>query len=136
MLEQKIMPRPSAVSEPFWQGAREGQLRLQQCDACGHYQFYPRLMCSHCGAQDLTWQRASGRGRVASFTIVRRGISLAYTAPYVVALIDLEEGVRMMSQIQIDNPDDGRLMVGAEVRVLFADWADNVVVPVFELIDP
>ncbi|MEM7001263.1 MAG: Zn-ribbon domain-containing OB-fold protein [Pseudomonadota bacterium] len=135
MPEQKIMPRPSAVSEPFWQGAREGQLRLQQCNSCGHYQFYPRLMCSHCGAQDLAWQPASGRGRVASFTIVRRGISLAYTAPYVVALIDLEEGVRMMSQILIDNPGDGRLMVGADVRVLFADWADNVVVPVFELID-
>ena len=79
-------------------------------------------MCSHCGSRALNWRAVSGKGRIASFTVVRRGVSSAYEAPYVVALIDLQEGPRMMSQIVELNPDTTDLRVGAEVEVSFAVW--------------
>ena len=90
-------------------------------------------MCSHCGSQSLKWQTASGRGKIASFTVVRRGVSAAYEGPYVVALIDLDEGPRMMSQILIDNPDGAALGVGAAVSAVFKNWSEETKVAVFKI---
>ena len=129
----KIQPRPTAVSEPYWQGCRDKELGLQFCTSCNKHQFYPRIVCSKCGSSELEWQKASGQGTIASFTVVRRGVSESYTAPYVVALIDLAEGVRMMSQVLTSNPDDGRLRVGAKVAVSFVAWSTEMMVPVFSL---
>ncbi|MEM1231898.1 MAG: Zn-ribbon domain-containing OB-fold protein [Pseudomonadota bacterium] len=129
----RILPRPTAVSEPYWQGCAEGELRLQRCADCGRHQFYPRIFCSHCGGQDLAWEAVAGTGRIASYTVVRRGVSRAYEAPYVIALIDLDVGVRLMSQIAVSDPDDQRLNVGAAVTVTFAKWSAEVTVPLFEL---
>jgi len=127
----KILPRETELTAPYWEGCRAGELRLQCCASCNKYQFYPRSVCSHCGRAHLSWQTVSGFGRVASFTVVRRGISEGYQAPYVVALIDLDEGPRMMSSIVTDDPDSVR--VGADVRVEFADWGEGHTLPVFVL---
>ncbi len=132
---QKIQPRPTAVSAPYFEGCRQGVLRLQQCAACGRQQFYPRIVCSHCGADDLQWHAASGAGRIASYTVVRRGVSAAYEAPYVVALIDLAEGPRMMSQIVHIDADDARLRIGASVCVEFQAWSEDIDLPVFKLLE-
>ena len=134
----KIQPRPTAVSAPYWDGCAAGELRPQYCPVCAAHQFYPRIVCSKCGGTDLEWRQASGKGVIASFTVVRRGVSAAYEGPYVVALIDLEEGVRLMSQVVTADPDDGTftigaLKVGAKVAVAFARWSDEVAVPVFEI---
>ena len=127
----KITPTPTALAEAYWEGCRQGELRLQQCDSCERYQFYPRVLCTHCGGDVLSWRAVSGRGLVASFTVVRRGISKAYPAPYVVALIDLEEGPRMMSNIIVDDPQ--QVAVGSAVSVTFQPWGGDHVLPVFEL---
>lgn len=127
----KILPRETELTAPYWEGCRAGELRLQCCASCSKYQFYPRSVCSHCGHAHLHWQKVSGCGRVASFTVVRRGISADYEAPYVVALIELDEGPRMMSSIVTDNPID--VKVGAHVRVEFADWGEGQMLPVFAL---
>jgi uncharacterized OB-fold protein len=132
---QKIQPRPTAVSAPYFEGCRAGELRLQLCGACGRYQFYPRIVCSHCGADEVRWQAASGAGRIASFTVVRRGVSAAYEAPYIVALIDLAEGPRMMSQIVHIDAEDARLRIGASVCIEFQAWSDEIDLPVFRLRD-
>jgi len=129
----KIQPKPTFVSEPYWQGCRDKELSLQFCNSCNKHQFYPRIICATCGNSELEWQKASGHGTIGSFTVVRRGVSEAYTAPYVVALIDLEEGVRMMSQVLTSNPDDSRLRVGANVTVAFVAWSTEMMVPVFTL---
>ena len=128
----KILPRETALSAPYWAGCRAGELRLQHCAECEQFQFYPRTLCSHCGADDLHWQAVSGAGHIASFTVVRRGIAPAYVAPYAVALIDLHEGPRMMSSIDTDDPDS--LRVGAPVQVSFADWGEDCRMPVFRLV--
>ena len=125
----KILPPETEVARPFREGCRAGELRLQRCDDCGRFQFYPRILCSHCGGDRLAWQPVSGRGRIASFTVVRRGISPAYPAPYVVALVDLAEGPRMMSAIVGSEPES--VAVGAAVAVRFESWGADHVLPVF-----
>ena len=127
----KILPPETEVSRPFWEGCREGELRLQRCGSCGEYQFYPRIICSHCSSSELSWEVVSGLGKVASFSVVQRAISPAYIAPYVVALIDLDEGPRMMSSIVGCEPED--VSVGAAVRVTFEQWGPEHTLPVFEL---
>lgn len=126
---QKLLPPHTELSRPFWEGCERGELRVQACQDCGRKQFYPRIFCVNCGSRNLRWEAVSGKGQVASFTVVRRGISSAYEAPYVVALVDLEEGPRMMSQIRTDEPDD--IAIGAQVEVSFEAWSEELSVPIF-----
>ena len=93
--------------------------------------FYPRTHCDQCHSADLVWRTASGAGHIASYTVVRRGVSADFEAPYIVALIDLEEGPRMMSQIIEADPE--ALAVGLSVTVDFAAWSEEITLPVFRL---
>jgi hypothetical protein len=130
---ERTQPPVTTLTEPYWEGCRAGELRLQRCSNCGKHQFYPRTLCSHCGGRELDWVAAAGGGRIASFTVVRRAISKAYQSPYVVALIDLDEGVRMMSTVIDAAPDTVR--IGDAVTVDFAAWSDAISLPVFRLAD-
>jgi uncharacterized OB-fold protein len=128
---EKTLPRVTALTKPFWDGCVAGELRMQHCGDCNHYQYYPRSICSSCGGKALGWNPVSGKGVIASFTIVRRAISPAYAAPYMVALVDLAEGPRMMSII-VDEISD-QIVVGAAVTVRFESWGDGLKMPVFIL---
>ena len=128
----KILPPSTALTETYWAGCREGELRLQQCDACGKFQFYPRVLCAHCGHRDLSWRRASGRGAVASYSVVHRPISDAYPAPLIIALVDLEEGPRMMSSLVDIAPEE--VQVGAVVQADFFPWSEEISMPVFRVV--
>lgn len=127
----RTQPLGSALSEPWFAAANEGRLLLQRCTSCGHHQFYPRIVCTRCSAPEPEWVEASGKGVVASFTVVRHAVSGAYAAPYVVALVDLSEGPRMMSNIIACEPGDVR--IGHAVQVCFEQWDDDVALPVFTL---
>jgi uncharacterized OB-fold protein len=133
MAESKALPTPTPLSAPYWQAAREGRLVLQRCEACGKHQFYPRSICAACASERLAWSDASGRGRVKSFTVIRRAVSPAYEpeVPYVVALIELAEGPTLMSNVVGCAPEAVR--IGACVRVRFDAWSDAITVPVFTL---
>ncbi len=130
----RTQPTRSALSEPWFDACKHERLLIQQCSACGSYQFYPRILCTHCDARDPTWVEASGSGRIASFTVVRRAVSEAYEAPYVVALVDLEEGPRLMTNIVDCAPEAVR--IGARVSVRFEPWGADVDLPVFALVEP
>ncbi len=129
----KILPPDTELSRPFWDGCRNNQLLMQHCSDCDRFQFYPRIVCSHCESDQLSWRPVSGQGSVASFTIVRRGISKAYEAPYVVALVDLKEGPRMMTSVVGCDPES--IAVGDAVEVQFEPWCSGqgseYVLPVF-----
>lgn len=125
----KTLPPDTELSRPFWEGCRASELRLQHCNDCDRFQFYPRFICSHCNSDVLSWRAVSGQGRVASFTVVRRGISRAYEVPYVVALIDLDEGPRMMSSVVGCDPE--AVTVGDIVNVQFESWGADHTLPVF-----
>ena len=130
---ERILPTDSEIARPYWEGCRLGELRLQHCASCDQYQFYPRILCSHCSASDLSWRRVSGQAVVSSFTVVRRAVSPAYAAPYVVALVTLDEGPCMMTNIVIDDPQ--KVSVGAAVNVMFEPWGADYVLPVFCLVE-
>lgn len=130
---RKALPVPTPESAPYWQGCRESKLLLQRCEACGRHQFYPRVICTACSNARLAWVAGSGRGRVKSFTVIRRAVSAAYEAdvPYVVALIELAEGPTLMSNI-VDAPPEN-VRIGAPVRVRFDAWSEDLRLPVFLL---
>lgn len=128
----RVLPTDrSALVAAYLDGCSASELRLQRCDSCGAWQFYPRPFCTHCGSGDLSWRTASGLGRIATFSTVYRSIGPAYEAPYTIALIDLAEGPRMMSIIVGADPDT--LAVGDPVSVAFETWAEDVSLPVFHV---
>lgn len=128
----KHLPPVNGESAPYWEGCKQGELRLQQCPSCSHIQFYPRLLCTKCSGRGLSWIAASGAGRVKSFTIVRRAVSEAYEpdVPYVIALIELAEGPTMMSNIVSCDPET--VEMNMPVRVTFDPWTEEISMPLFE----
>jgi uncharacterized protein len=128
----KPVPVPTRETKPYWEGGKQHELRIQKCAACGHYQFYPRLYCTACMSDRVEWVTASGRGKVLSFTIVYRPVTQAFAAdvPYVVALITLDEGPQMMSNIVGCSPE--KVQIGMPVEVMFEDWTEEISVPKFK----
>ena len=118
-----FLPEPfvNADSEAYWAAAKEGRLVLQQCADCGHVEFMPRHVCPKCWSENRTWTDAAGTGTVHSFSIVHRAPLPAFRedCPYVVALIDLDEGPRMMTNIVGDGAC--QVAIGSEVEVCFED---------------
>ena len=97
---EKPFPLPDADTAPFWDAVTAGRLDVQRCQSCGRHVFYPRSLCPHCGGADLEWVTVSGRGTVYSYTVVHRApAEFEAEAPYVVALVELEEGVRMLTRL-------------------------------------
>jgi hypothetical protein len=124
MAEPTKLPTDSD-SDAYVAGCREGKLLLQRCDSCGQWQFYPRRYCRHCHASTLRFHEVSGRGVVHSFTIVRRAPTAAFAdrVPYAVAVIELAEGPRMMSNVIDCAPEE--VAIGLEVELAFGPAADG-----------
>ena len=132
----KPVPVPTEDTAYFWERCRARELVLQRCADCGRIQFYPRALCTSCLSDRLEWIPACGRGAVHSFTTVFRAPTLAFQAeaPYVVAVIELEEGVRMISQVVGCGPD--RVAIGMPVEVVFEDVSDTIALPKFRPAGP
>jgi uncharacterized OB-fold protein len=124
MEKQLPLPIANADSAFYWRSAKEGKLVLRRCRSCGKTHFMPRYLCPVCWSDDLEWIEASGKGTVHSFTIVRRASSPAFAGrtPYVVALIDLAEGPRMMTNIVGEGALD--VEIGDRVRLEFEERGD------------
>lgn len=122
----KPLPVPSPVTEKFWRAARRHELVLQRCGACERYICYPRALCPHCLSDDLQWTAVSGRGSVYSFTVARRPTASVFadSVPYVIAVVELEEGPRMTTNIVGCAPEDVR--IGMAVEAAFEDVTDEV----------
>lgn len=109
-------PSPSGLNAELYAHCARGELRLQRCDDCGAWRHPPRVMCAHCSSERWQWTRASGRGRLYTWTVTHQALvpSFADAVPYVVAVVELEEGVRLVSglrgiaaaELEIDLPLD------------------------------
>ena len=130
----KPLPVITEENRPFWEGCKRGVLLLQYCEVCQRYQFYPRLYCMQCGANALRWEQASGRGVIYSYTIIRQNKSPEFVndTPYNVAIIQLEEGPRLMSNVVEAAPE--ALRVDLPVTVVFDPVSDAITLPHFRLI--
>ncbi len=128
----KPLPSVSGETRPFWEACRKGELLIQKCDSCGRHQFYPRGICAGCWATDIQWVKASGRGTVWTFTVTyqNRTPGFAEDVPYVLALVELEEGVRMFTNIIDCEPGDTK--IGMPVEVAFVKANDQISVPYFK----
>lgn len=128
---RKPLPRPAPESVPFWEAAKNHRLELPRCNACGQFWFPPSQSCPHCLAADFAWTPVSGRGTVFSFVVFHRVYHPAYEGdvPYVVALIALEEGPRMLSNVVGIPPDQVRCDM--PVKVVFDDVTEGVALPKF-----
>lgn len=126
-------PRPAVNPwvQPFWDGTRDGKLLIQRCGVCRKAIFYPRIACPHCGANRLSWEEASGRGTVYSYTVVLNNAPSQFQAevPYVVAVIRLEEGVQLLSNVV--ECDLERLACDLPVEVVFRRIDDAFTLPMF-----
>jgi uncharacterized OB-fold protein len=130
-VREKFIPHPTPETAAWWEGCRKHELLIQSCTKCGHQQFYPRILCTACMSEDLEWTRSSGRGHVITYTICRRAVSKAYDSdvPYVIALVQLEEGPTMMSNIVECDPES--VISGMQLEVIFAPWSEEITIPQF-----
>ncbi len=117
-------PAINMETEVYWEGAKAGKLLLKKCNACGKTHFYPRAICPHCQSGDTTWYEASGKGKIYTYSVMRRT-----EIPYAIAYITLDEGVTMMSNLV--ECDFDALAVGQAVEVVFRDTEGDQALPVF-----
>lgn len=125
------LPDVRGSARPYWSAALQGELQLPFCNACGAAIFYPRDFCPSCAGRSVTWRRCSGRGTVYSYSVVHVHPDPAFKqrVPYVVALVTLEEGARLMTEIVACPPET--VHVGMAVVVDFRRVSDEIALPVF-----
>lgn len=131
MAVTRPLPEVDANAEAFWKGASNGQLLIQRCLNCGNYQHYARPICLKCRSEAVEMVPSGGKGKIYSFTVISRGPYEDIPSPYVVALIRLDEGVVLLSQIV--DCDPGELRCELPVQVSFQPLRDGVTLPVFRL---
>lgn len=127
MAEAKPHPRPSPESLPFWAGATAHKLLLPRCNICGKFWFPPSARCVHCLSSDFAWEESAGTGRIYSFVVFHRVYHPAFEreVPYTVAIVELDEGPRLLANIVGTPPDDVRCDM--RVRVMFEDRGDQTI---------
>ncbi len=127
-------PLPTIVGEtkPFWNSCQQGRLLIQKCGRCGEHQFYPRGICANCWSNDIQWARSSGKGTVWTFTLTyqNRTPGFAEEVPYILALVELDEGVKMFTNIVECNPRN--VKIGMPVEVTFVQATTQVAIPFFK----
>ncbi len=127
----KPVPVVNPWARPFWDAAREEKLIYQKCKDCGTNIFYPRIACTKCFSEDIEWVEASGRGTIYSCTVVENNPPSAFIndVPYVVAVIKLEEGVQLLSNIVGCDPYE--VTCDMPVQVVFEKLNDEFTLPKF-----
>lgn len=129
------LPTIDPDSAPYWAAAREGRLGLPHCLSCGHYFFYPRSICPECWSDKLELASATGKGTIYSFTVIHRHPNPAFNTrvPYVIALVDLAEGPRMLTAVR---NEPAEVKIGAAVEVIFEEISAEISLPCFRLSTP
>ena len=135
MEPDRPLPQPiTPESKPYWDGLKQGKLMLPTCGDCRLTFFYPRGVCPRCQSRSITWTQASGRGRLHAFGIGAQSFNKAFKVPppYVLALIELEEGPRMMSNLVNVQADPKTVKCDMPVEVVFHKLTDDLTVPLFQ----
>lgn len=129
----KPLPTISEETREFWEGARQGRIRMQQCGACRHIRFPINHVCPRCLSGEFKWVDLSGRGEVFSYVVFHQLYNKAFEKdlPYNVALVQLEEGPRMYSNIV--GVDNDAVKIGDKVEAIFDPVTAEVTIPRFQL---
>jgi len=132
---ERPVPRATEVSQGFWAGVQRGELVVQGCRGCRALRHYPQPMCPSCGSTESEWVALSGRGEIYSFTVSHRAFHPAWKdhVPYVIATIELDEGVRMVCDLLDADPQ--QVTIGQRVEVFFAELPGQGMMPRFRIVD-
>jgi uncharacterized OB-fold protein len=127
----KPLPTLTGLSKEFYQWCKQGELRFQRCTGCAVWRHVPREMCAECGSFDWEWARSSGRGRVYTWTVAVRAMHPAFQGdvPYAPVVVEMEEGVRLLSRVVDCTPED--LQMDMPVEVVFEAASEEVTLPLF-----
>jgi uncharacterized OB-fold protein len=127
-----VRPAPILTDDNrfFWDAARERRLVAQRCAACGRFRHPPRPMCPHCRSLDHDVIKLTGRGTVYSYAVLHHPQNPMFDYPVLAALVDLDEGIRLVSDLV--SVDPGAVRIGMPVEVRFAETAEDMAVPVFQ----
>lgn len=134
MVSERPLPRPDDATEEYWRACRDGELRMQRCQPCGHVRFPPRPMCPRCQSFESSWVPVSGRGTVYSWVVAHPPLLPAFAdrAPLPILLVELEEGedLRIVGNLigEIEEGDEP-IEIGMPVEVVFEEVAPDVVLP-------
>ncbi|MBI2864813.1 MAG: OB-fold domain-containing protein [Chloroflexi bacterium] len=133
MADSKLpMPVPDEKSMPFYEGAKRHELVLQRCKTCGSFMWPVKLRCDVCLNNDIEWAKVSGKGKLYSFAIMHQVYHPGFTdkVPYNVATVELEQGIRIVSNV-VDCPNSA-LSVDMPLEVTFEKLSDEVTIPKFK----
>jgi uncharacterized OB-fold protein len=133
---RKPLPEVDVDNQEFWVSCREHRMRLQKCRNCGYWRYYPGLVCHRCGSLEADWEPVSGLGTIYTFSVVHRPPSAAFAddVPYVYAIVELDEGPMLPTNIVNIEPD--RVKIGSRVRVTYQDVTPEITLPKFEPAEP
>jgi len=123
-MSDRLLPATVGLSGEFYAFLARGELRLQRCAACRTWRHPPRYRCAHCGSHDVTWEAASGRGRVFSWTVTHRAVDPAFTPPYAILVVELDEGPRVVANLRGLEPSE--LVLDLPVVVEIEHASDTV----------
>jgi uncharacterized OB-fold protein len=128
---KKPLPKPNRASQPYWDATKRHQLTVLRCNACGHKWLPPADRCPKCLAHDPEWVEASGRGKVWSWIVMHQRYFAAFEAelPYNVAMVELEEGPRLMTNLV--DVDPAQIRCDMPVQVVFEDVTPEITLPKF-----
>lgn len=132
---QKPLPVMEGLAGEFYEWCRRGELRVQRCLSCQSWRHPPREMCAECGGWDWEWAKSGGRGRVFSWTTSTRALHPAFKpeAPYAAVVVEMDEGVRLLSRVVDCVPDE--LTIAMRVEVVFERATDEIALPYFRRVD-
>lgn len=126
------IPKPTPETKPYWDAAKQRKLLIQRCNDCSRHYFYPRPLCPGCLSRNVAWVEASGRGRLHTFVINHRAPrKFPVEAPFVIGIIELEEGPRMLTHVVGVEPDPQAVHCDMPVEVVFEDITDEITLPKF-----
>ncbi len=134
---RRPLPRATPETQHFWDGTRERELRLQRCDRCEKAYFPPRPFCPACSSREVSVFAASGRGTLYSYVINHRAPpGSGFEPPYSIAVVELEEGPRLMTNIVGTPQTPEALRLDMPVQVVFEDFGDEITLPFFRPAEP
>ena len=130
-MSERIIPTPTPESQHFWDGAKAGELLIQECNSCAAKYFPPRPFCPECGSRDVKVIKASGKAKLYSY-IINHLKAPGFEPPFVVGVVELEEGPRMMSNILDVEPKPEALELDMPLEVTFEQLSDDIFLPQFK----
>ncbi len=126
----RALPQPTPETQHFWDGTQAGELRLQRCDSCAKVYFPPRPFCPACASREVSVFAASGKAKLYSYVIHHRPVP-GFTPPYAIAVVELDEGPRMMTNIVECPQTPEALALDMPVEVVFEAQNDKITLPLF-----